>query len=157
MGNEPASLGIMDCEMVVDDERMPIFDLITRIMDTPAKQAFQMHCQSLMRLCTKIFLYWHLEQSRHVEECPYSQVMRQLSRTGPKKSAKLQRQARKLYDRTLLGPITLPLHLHGIHGDITPHWRRGHFRMQPHGPSMALRKLIFIAPTLVRADRLVPS
>jgi len=25
--------------------------------------------------------------------------------------------------------------------------------MQPHGPQMSLRKIIFIAPTLVRADR----
>lgn len=32
------------------------------------------------------------------------------------------------------------------------HWRRGHWAMQPHGPQNSLRKLIFRAPVLVRAD-----
>ncbi|MGB7988144.1 MAG: hypothetical protein WCF44_02030 [Candidatus Methylophosphatis roskildensis] len=54
----------------------------------------------------------------------------------------------------MLGPQQI--HLHG-HGEVSPHLRRGHFRMQPHGPQMSLRKVIFIAPTWVRADRLASS
>ena len=54
----------------------------------------------------------------------------------------------------LLGPLELPEYVRGVQNDVSPHWRRGHFRMQPHGPHQSLRKVIFIAPTLVRADRL---
>ncbi len=32
---------------------------------------------------------------------------------------------------------------------VTTHFRRGHFRRQPHGPERLLRKTIFIAPVLV--------
>ncbi len=32
------------------------------------------------------------------------------------------------------------------------HVRSGHMRMQPHGPANSLRKLIFVAPTVVRKD-----
>ncbi len=32
---------------------------------------------------------------------------------------------------------------------VTTHFRRGHFRRQPHGPERMLRKTIFIAPVLV--------
>lgn len=37
---------------------------------------------------------------------------------------------------------------------VTPHWRRGHFRMQPFGIGNQLRKLIFVAPVLVHAEQL---
>lgn len=32
------------------------------------------------------------------------------------------------------------------------HYRSGHMKMQPHGPQHSLRKLIFVPPTIVRAD-----
>jgi hypothetical protein len=54
----------------------------------------------------------------------------------------------------LLGPHALPVHLCGAAGEVSPHWRRGHFRMQTHGPQLSLRKVIFITPTVVRTDRL---
>ncbi|WP_231663317.1 hypothetical protein [Ralstonia solanacearum] len=67
----------------------------------------------------------------------------------------------QLYDRYIVGPASLE-GVHGAeHGErLTPgqalpaHWRRGHFRMQPHGPQSSLRKVIFVAPVIVRADRL---
>lgn len=34
-------------------------------------------------------------------------------------------------------------------GHMTPHWRRGHWRSQAHGPQMSLRKLIWLRPTRV--------
>lgn len=51
--------------------------------------------------------------------------------------------------------------LHDSHGDhdaaqtgstVSTHWRRGHWRNQPHGPNNSLRKQILIKPVLVRAD-----
>lgn len=35
---------------------------------------------------------------------------------------------------------------------VASHWRRGHYKQQAHGKNMALRKLIFIAPTLINPD-----
>lgn len=32
---------------------------------------------------------------------------------------------------------------------VAAHWRRGHFRNQPHGPQLSLRKIIWIRPVLV--------
>lgn len=34
-------------------------------------------------------------------------------------------------------------------GTVAPHWRRGHWREQAHGPQLSLRKRILIRPTLV--------
>lgn len=34
-------------------------------------------------------------------------------------------------------------------GHMSPHWRRGHWRRQAHGPSLSLRKLIWLKPTRV--------
>lgn len=37
----------------------------------------------------------------------------------------------------------------GTHASPRTHWRRGHWRLQRHGPGMALQKSIFIDPVLV--------
>jgi hypothetical protein len=104
---------------------------------------------SLVRIVAKVFLYLNLPQAARVEERLSSDALDRLARLGPKKAAKLQRQFFDLYDRIILGPKEI-----AGHGEVSPHLRRGHFRMQPHGPQMSLRKLMFIAPTWVRADRL---
>jgi len=109
------------------------------------------HFKSIAQTCTKVFLYLSLAQARRVDENAYTELILQLKRVGPKKAAKLQRQSERLYDRIILGPQVL---IDNPHGELAPHWRRGHFRMQPHGPQNSLRKVTFIAPTLVRADRL---
>ena len=77
-----------------------------------------------------------------------------LARLGPKKAAKLRRELPDLYDRIIVGPKEIPGH---SHGEVSPHLRRGHFRIQPHGPHNSLRKVIFVAPVWVRADKLGPS
>lgn len=35
-------------------------------------------------------------------------------------------------------------------GEISPHWRRGHWRNQAHGAGMTLRKMIWVEPILVK-------
>jgi hypothetical protein len=40
------------------------------------------------------------------------------------------------------------------HPSVRPHWRRGHWRRQPHGEGRALRKLIWLMPTLVHRENL---
>lgn len=41
----------------------------------------------------------------------------------------------------------------GTGSPVKPHWRRGHWRHQPHGKEMGLRKLIFIPAVLVNSHR----
>jgi regulator of replication initiation timing len=41
--------------------------------------------------------------------------------------------------------------------ELPCHWRRGHWRKQPHGPALSQIKLIWIRPTLVRADKAPPE
>lgn len=38
---------------------------------------------------------------------------------------------------------------HAEAGHVAPHWRRGHWRSQAHGPQQTLRKLIWLQPTRV--------
>jgi len=140
--------------MIISDEQTPLIDIIQEICARQAKEIGQAQQFALAQLCAKIFLYWNVERARHDAQTPYSDAMIQLKGHGPEKAAKLRRQLDKLYDRILLGPLTLPDHLQGQHGEVSPHWRRGHFRMQPHGPRKSLRKVLFIAPTLIRVDRL---
>jgi hypothetical protein len=104
----------------------------------------------------KLFLYMGLKNVRQAVETPHTQALKKLEQIGPKKRAKAGRQIKSLYDRITVGPTalsaTLGAHSPG-HGKA-PHWRRGHFRMQIHGPGRLERKLIFVAPMMVRADKL---
>jgi hypothetical protein len=144
------SIGMI--EMLIDEEQRPLVDLIQRICSQYPNEAGP-HFESLAQICVKVFLYLSATSGQRVEENPYTQAIAQLKRVGPKKKSKLRRQVEKLYDRILLGPLALPSHINA-HEEVSPHWRRGHFRMQAHGPQNSLRKVIFILPTLVRADRL---
>jgi len=147
-------LGAGTIDMIISDEQRPLNDLIQGICSKLADDQEGARQFAMAQLCTKIFLYWNVERARQEAQTPYSDALIQLKGRGPKKAAKLRRQMDKLYDRILLGPLILPSHLYGQHGEVSPHWRRGHFRMQPHGPQRSLRKVLFIAPTLIRADRL---
>lgn len=153
---EHSTLGVTTIEILVDDEQKPLNEVIQQVCVSKLEQEGQLHRQALAQLCTKIFFYWNVEQARRVNEALYTEAVQQLERVGPKKKVRLSRHAGRLYDRVLLGPLTLPTQVRGVHGEVAPHWRRGHFRMQPHGPQQSLRKVIFIAPTLVRGDRLGP-
>jgi hypothetical protein len=37
--------------------------------------------------------------------------------------------------------------------DISPHWRRGHWRNQPFGEKLSEKKLIWIKPTIVNKEK----
>lgn len=37
--------------------------------------------------------------------------------------------------------------------DVATHWRRGHWRKQPHGPQMTLRKRVWIRPVMVNQGK----
>jgi hypothetical protein len=117
------------------------------------------HDDALMKLINnmvKVFLYLGLKDARKELDTEYSTALKRLAAVGPKKHAKLQRRLESLYDRITVGPAGTPTipPVSGTAGSRAPHWRRGHFRAQPCGPAHSLRKLIFIAPLLIHADRL---
>lgn len=109
----------------------------------------------------KVLLYLSLENTPVMHERPYSTAPRTFPGLGQRKRSERLQAVEKLYDRYLVGPDvwaeapkagqrTGSTHEHSVR----THWRRGHFRMQPYGPSAAQRRLIFVMPTVVRADRL---
>lgn len=42
-------------------------------------------------------------------------------------------------------------------GPVRTHWRRGHWRMQPHGPSLSLIKRVWVRPALVGKNNGMPA
>lgn len=113
----------------------------------------------LMKLISnmvKVFLYLGLKDARREMSPEHSDALKRLAAVGPKKQAKLQRRLDSLYDHITVGPADAPTSppALGTIGTRAPHWRRGHFRAQACGPARSLRKLIFVAPILIHADRL---
>jgi len=92
----------------------------------------------------------------------FARNKRLVKSNDPKKAAR----AKKFLDSTVyLCEFQQKIDFFGVHHDTTerkegegegqehrspkPHWRRGHFRQQSHGPLMSLRKLVFIKPVMV--------
>jgi hypothetical protein len=134
-------------------------NLIHRICHETGHSDYMM---ALAQAVTKLFLYMALPQAQLVHHQPYTEALDQLQRLGAKKTAKLRRQLPRLYDRMVVGPTEINIGRaaggHDCGGgtdELSPHLRRGHFRLQPHGPNNSKRRLVFIAPAWVRADKLV--
>lgn len=110
---------------------------------------------------TKVLMYLNLDAAQVSQDMPYSAAPKEFTGLGRRKREIRLAEIERLYDRYIVGPATwreTTIGADGEHPDtgheLAAHWRRGHFRLQPHGPQAALRKVMFIAPTIVRADRL---
>ncbi len=136
-------------ELIFHDENESI---LAQIRSACQSTELETHLVSIAQMVAKLFFYIQQPNAVQVEERPYSTAQNQLTQRGSKKAAKLLRQIPRIYDRVVLGPADF---VHHQHGELSPHLRRGHFRLQPYGPQSSLRKVIFLAPTWVRADRLV--
>nr|WP_297350635.1 hypothetical protein [uncultured Caldimonas sp.] len=137
----------------IDDEDAPVTDAIAKAWQAATHGTFVAGAQRLVDLLAKLVLYQQCADSRTQLHADHSTEATRLQRVAGKKAAKLERRLSRLYDWTELGPVALPFEATASPG-MAPHWRRGHFRMQRHGPQHQLRKVIFILPTVVRADRL---
>jgi hypothetical protein len=94
----------------------------------------------------KVFLYMALRQARCIEHSEYDETMKRIAGLGVKKRARLVQRSTSLYNGIVVGPADLPHDLNGRSGNgVSPHWRRGHFRMQAFGVGKLERKLIFVA------------
>lgn len=110
-------------------------------------------------LVAKALLYISLPDARkqiHAERTEMEKGFRALKSSA--KRAKAQRKLSRTYDYILVSappaarPGTGQANATGVR-TVKPHWRRGHYRLHRHGPALALRKLLFIAPTLVASER----
>jgi hypothetical protein len=103
-----------------------------------------------------------LDNRQITHERPYSTAPRVFPGLGKRKRDERLALVETLYDRYVVGPAVLSADLaansdgDSSHG-VSAHWRRGHFRFQPHGPHNSLRKLMFIAPTLVHASQFLDT
>ncbi|KAA1003565.1 hypothetical protein FVF58_36590 [Paraburkholderia panacisoli] len=113
----------------------------------------------------KVLFYLSSEQPRITQDNAYSNAPRNFSGLGKRKKNERLQEIEQLYDRYIVWPEVLPsLHQRGAAhtdtgegGELSPHWRRGHFRVQRHGPGLSMRRVVFIMPIIVRADLLNPD
>ena len=116
--------------------------------------------ESVLDYAIKMLLYLTVRDAQVVHDRAYSGASRDLSGLGKRRRAERLAAIEMLYDRYIVGPAVLDAEaarstsIEGENGEVRGHWRRAHFRMQPHGPNSSLRKLAFIGPTIVRPDRL---
>lgn len=109
-------------------------------------------------LWAKSVLYIGLPEARKISQPEYSTLLKEIS--GKKSGAKRAKLKRKLLAARDFIVISAPPS--SLSGDsngrpdgsrsVRSHWRRGHYRMQAHGPKFSLRGLIFLKPTLVHGD-----
>jgi hypothetical protein len=135
-----------------------IAEVVEDLADRTANK--RQHWREALSYTVKVLLYLSLDQAQVIHDRPYSTAPRQFPGLGQRKRNERLAEIERLYDRYLIGPAVLPelsqsSSNNGESGhSVRPHWRRGHFRMQPFGPAASQRKLIFVMPVLVHADRL---
>lgn len=131
--------------------------------DDPTKEfvsGTRRYWETVLDYVIKMLLYLTVRDAHVVHDRAYTGASRDLSGLGKRRRTERLAEIEMLYDRYLVGPAVLDADAtrsasaDGENGEVRGHWRRAHFRMQPHGPNSSLRKLAFIGPTLVRPDRL---
>lgn len=122
-------------------------------------EALQHTLESLL-LWAKVVLYLGLSEARKTLHAERSTLLKAVAdKKSPGKRAKLERRARMLVDYIEVSapPSTLQADTGSApqvaeSRPLRAHWRRGHYRMQPHGPRFSQSKLIFIRPTLIHGQ-----
>lgn len=116
-------------------------------------QEYGLYSFSALKLLVKALLYIGLPETRksvHNEKAEYARQVE--SKKNPAKKAKALAKLRQLADYVLIQPPQDSRPFYDSHtsgGGVRQHWRRGHYRMQPHGPQSSLRKVIFMKPQLI--------
>lgn len=150
-------------ELSVDDPEKTIRELIDdEFRDpNPEDQDARQLWRNALDYAIKMLLYLKARDAQVTHDRAYSNAPRDFSGLGKRRRAERVAEIETLYDRHIVGPAILDAELvASLPGDgssqreVRGHWRRPHFKMQPHGPNSSLRKLVFIGPTIVRPDRL---
>ncbi|WP_175772898.1 hypothetical protein [Paraburkholderia phenazinium] len=128
--------------------------------EVAAAERSRRHWERVLDYAIKMLLYLTVRDAHVLHERAYSDAPRLFSGLGKRKREERLAEIEFLYDRHVVGPAILDREsIASIPSDeerraVAGHWRRPHFRMQPHGPQSSLRKLGFIGPTIVRPDRI---
>ncbi|HBP1857703.1 TPA: hypothetical protein L5W39_004812 [Pseudomonas aeruginosa] len=162
-------------------ERSVVMDIIELSLANPERtirelldEAFQakksqfehvlQHWRDALDYAIKMLLYLAVRDAHVVHDRAYSDAPRNFAGLGRRKREQRLAEIEELYDRHIVGPALLDamtdLSEPGTSGgrEVSSHWRRPYFKMQHYGPGSSQRRLVFIGPTIVRADRLgVPS
>jgi hypothetical protein len=138
---------------------MTVGEWLAEILDNvPAADQSEIHrsMHAAVSYVVRVFLYMALKQARVTPHREYDEALRRAAGLAERKRAKLLQRSASLYNGILVGPEALPPGAsEGAAGSgVAPHWRRGHFRMQPFGIGNQQRRLIFVAPVLVHAEQL---
>lgn len=156
-------------EFAIEDEDMPLADVLERATSVARWQDAgpmkgmrdfdQCRWVSVLNYAVKMLLYLSVEDAQVNHDQAYTKAPRQFPGLGKRKRELRLAEVEHLYDRYVVGPAVLAGQAaNGPHGatgvEVKTHWRRGHFRLQAHGPQASLRKVMFIMPTMVRADLL---
>ncbi|HIH2751408.1 hypothetical protein L3V59_36240 [Burkholderia aenigmatica] len=117
------------------------------------------HWEKTLDYALKMLLYLSVGNACILVDRAYSNAQREFKGLGKRKRAQRQSDIDAMYDRHIVGPAVLHAEAAvsmetGSGREVSSHWRRPHFAMQPYGPLRSLRKLIFIGPIIVRPDRI---
>jgi hypothetical protein len=172
---QPIPGGVDACELTlpVNDEQDTLPQALQRAVegtsyglgsgyaDAGDLQKSQRRWQQMLDYVTKVLLYLRTHTAQVRAHSPYSSAPKEFPGLGRRKREAKLAEVQRLYDRYITGPESfadMGVDAKGARQltghELPAHWRRGHFRLQPHGPHSSLRKVMFIAPTVVRADRL---
>lgn len=102
----------------------------------------------------KILLYCNSRQFRHEIMSDRTRLLKSAEKKKSKKRNIFLSRAKQKWDYILIGPQTdLKINKEGDKARVVkPHYRRGHFRLQPYGPNLSRKRLIFIEPTIVNEE-----
>lgn len=98
-----------------------------------------------------LLFYCNSAQYRTELRPEYSELVASVCRKKSEaKKRKLQKRLDRKYDYILINPAVSSGLCHGGTGNtVSPHFRRGHFRLQHYGPRWSMDKLIFIDPCFI--------
>lgn len=126
----------------------------TGLRESPA--AFVDATFACLQYLAKALLYIGLPEARRALHPQRSAFLKQhAQRKSSAKRAKAERRAQLLVDHILVSAPPAPAAAAAPESTwrkVRPHWRRGHYRMQPHGPQRQQRRLLWIRPTLVHPE-----
>lgn len=145
------------------DPETPLRLALRHMRDTAHREALELgltpdlqersHEFEALKLIIKALLYLNLPEARKSLRPELTQARDSVQgKKNPSKRAKAEKALSRLRDYILVSaPETAgrPSDLSADTRGIKAHWRRGHYRMQAHGPQYSLRKVVLIAPVLV--------
>lgn len=127
----------------MDNRSGDIMSAVELILSNLAERVCCNAAMLLMQYPTKIAPYDPKAYAKHRSKPKFAHFA-----TGDFQSVSFEQNIiiREVRDR----PTGTEAEPHGTHAAPKPHWRRGHWKMQAHGPQHSLRKRILIRPVFVR-------